>query len=70
MTTPIDALVLNARLRQSLETVRSLGRRGLAVAAMDTMADVPAFRDRFVAGCTSASRHVARDVARKGRARC
>jgi len=47
MTTPIDALVLNARLRQSLVTVRSLGRRGLAVAAVDTEADVPAFRSRW-----------------------
>jgi predicted ATP-grasp superfamily ATP-dependent carboligase len=47
MTTPIDVLVLNASLRQSLVTVRSLGRRGLAVAAVDTLADVPAFRSRW-----------------------
>jgi predicted ATP-grasp superfamily ATP-dependent carboligase len=47
MTTPIDVLVLNAGLRQSLVTVRSLGRRGLAVAAADTLADVPAFRSRW-----------------------
>jgi hypothetical protein len=47
MTTPIDVLVLDARLRQSLVTVRSLGRRGLAVAAVDTLADVPAFRSRW-----------------------
>jgi predicted ATP-grasp superfamily ATP-dependent carboligase len=47
MTTPIDVLVLDARLRQSLVTVRSLGRRGLAVAAVDTQADVPAFRSRW-----------------------
>jgi predicted ATP-grasp superfamily ATP-dependent carboligase len=47
MTTPIDVLVLDARLRQSLVTVRSLGRHGLAVAAVDTMADVPAFRSRW-----------------------
>jgi predicted ATP-grasp superfamily ATP-dependent carboligase len=47
MTTRIDVLVLDAGLRQSLVTVRSLGRRGLAVAAADTAADVPAFRSRW-----------------------
>src|SRR2546425_12306410 len=42
-----DALVLDARLRQSLATVRSLGRRGLAVAALDTSRDAPAFSSRW-----------------------
>ena len=47
MVTPIDALVLDASLRQSLATIRSLGRRGLAVGAVDAVADVPAFRSRW-----------------------
>jgi predicted ATP-grasp superfamily ATP-dependent carboligase len=56
MTAQTDAIVLDARLRQSLVAIRSLGRRGLAVAALDTADDVPAFssrwcRRRFV--CTS-----------------
>lgn len=42
-----DALVLDARLRQSLTTVRSLGSRGLHVAALETVADVPAFSSRW-----------------------
>jgi predicted ATP-grasp superfamily ATP-dependent carboligase len=42
-----DALVLNARLRQSLVTVRSLGQRGLRVAAVDTSSRVPAFASRW-----------------------
>src|SRR2546425_279076 len=42
-----DALVLNAGLRQSLVTVRSLGRRGLAVAALETFDNVPAFSSRW-----------------------
>lgn len=37
-----DALVLNARLRQSLATVRSLGSRGLRVAALETFDELPA----------------------------
>jgi len=37
-----DAFVLNARLRQSLVTVRSLGRRGLRVAALETLDGLPA----------------------------
>jgi predicted ATP-grasp superfamily ATP-dependent carboligase len=37
-----DALVLNARLRQSLMTVRSLGNRGLRVAALETFDGLPA----------------------------
>ncbi|GAC1362548.1 MAG: hypothetical protein PVS3B1_07520 [Ktedonobacteraceae bacterium] len=42
-----DALVLDAALRQSLVTVRSLGRRGLAVAALETSPDVPTFASRW-----------------------
>src|SRR2546430_14670874 len=42
-----DALVLNASLRQSLVTVRSIGRRGLAVAAAETHASTPAFSSRW-----------------------
>src|SRR2546429_7538303 len=43
-----DALVLDARLRQSLMTVRSLGSRGLRVAALETFAaGAPAFSSRW-----------------------
>jgi len=42
-----DALILNARLRQSLVAVRSLGRRGLRVAAVDTIRNAPAFSSRW-----------------------
>jgi predicted ATP-grasp superfamily ATP-dependent carboligase len=42
-----DALVLDARLRQALVTVRSLGKRGLSVAAAEAFADVPAFSSRW-----------------------
>jgi len=42
-----DALVLNAPLRQSLVTVRSLGRRGLRVAAVATVRNAPAFSSRW-----------------------
>jgi predicted ATP-grasp superfamily ATP-dependent carboligase len=45
--TSMDALVLDARLRQSLVAVRSLGRRGLTVGALDTAADAPAFASRW-----------------------
>jgi predicted ATP-grasp superfamily ATP-dependent carboligase len=46
--TPVyDALVLDARLRQSLVTVRSLGSRGLRVAALETGSNVPAFSSRW-----------------------
>jgi len=45
-TVACDALVLDARLRQSLVTVRSLGRRGLSVAALDGI-NVPAFSSRW-----------------------
>src|SRR5256886_15250019 len=41
-----DALVLDAALRQSLVTVRSLGRRGLRVAAAETHDHAPAFASR------------------------
>jgi predicted ATP-grasp superfamily ATP-dependent carboligase len=42
-----DVLVLDALLRQSLVTVRSLGKRGLAVAALETSDAVPAFSSRW-----------------------
>ena len=45
-TKTYDACVLDAQLRQSLVTIRSLGKRGLAVAAMETKA-VPAFASRW-----------------------
>lgn len=45
-----DALILNARLRQSLATVRSLGRRGLRVAAVASAGRaVPTFASRWCA---------------------
>jgi predicted ATP-grasp superfamily ATP-dependent carboligase len=47
MPRSIDAIVLDARLRQSLVAVRSLGRRGLAVAALDVVPDVPTFWSRW-----------------------
>src|SRR5579863_96474 len=42
-----DALVLDARLRQSLVTVRSLGRRGLSVAAVGSCGNLPTFSSRW-----------------------
>jgi predicted ATP-grasp superfamily ATP-dependent carboligase len=42
-----DVLVLDAHLRQSLVTVRSLGRRDLRVAALDTTRPIPAFFSRW-----------------------
>jgi predicted ATP-grasp superfamily ATP-dependent carboligase len=44
-----DVLVLNARLRQALVTVRSLGSRGLRVAAMETFngLPIPAFSSQW-----------------------
>lgn len=42
-----DALVLDARLRQSLATVRSLGSRGLRVAALGNSPGLPAFSSRW-----------------------
>lgn len=41
-----EALILDAALRQSLVTIRSLGSRGLSVAALDRV-DVPAFSSRW-----------------------
>jgi predicted ATP-grasp superfamily ATP-dependent carboligase len=42
-----DALVLDARLRQSLVSVRSLGRRNLRAAALETFDGVPAFSSKW-----------------------
>lgn len=42
-----DALVLDARLRQSLLTVRSLGKQGLYVASLGTSGGLPAFSSRW-----------------------
>lgn len=42
-----DVLVLDGRLRQSLATVRSLGRRGIRVAVLETRANAPAFSSRW-----------------------
>jgi len=42
-----DALVLDASLRQALVTVRSLGRRGLTIAAAETHPEAPAFASRW-----------------------
>lgn len=42
-----DALVLDAELRQALLTVRSLGRRGLCVAAVGIAAGEPTFASRW-----------------------
>jgi cation diffusion facilitator CzcD-associated flavoprotein CzcO/CelD/BcsL family acetyltransferase involved in cellulose biosynthesis/predicted ATP-grasp superfamily ATP-dependent carboligase len=47
VTLAFDALVLDARLRQSLVTVRSLGRRGLSVAALESFNNVPTFSSRW-----------------------
>jgi predicted ATP-grasp superfamily ATP-dependent carboligase len=45
-----DALVLDAGLRQSLVTVRSLGQRGLRVAALEASKSVPTFSSRWCQG--------------------
>jgi len=42
-----DALVLDASLRQALATVRSLGRRELTVAVVETHPEAPAFASRW-----------------------
>jgi predicted ATP-grasp superfamily ATP-dependent carboligase len=42
-----DALVLDARLRQSLAAVRSLGSRGLQVAALGSTGRLPTFSSRW-----------------------
>jgi predicted ATP-grasp superfamily ATP-dependent carboligase len=44
---PYDALVLDAGLRQSLVTVRSLGHRGLRIAALEASKSVPTFSSRW-----------------------
>src|SRR6266567_222938 len=50
-TTPINALVLDADSRQALVTVRSLGRRGFSVAAVEAFRNAPAFSSRWCAQC-------------------
>jgi predicted ATP-grasp superfamily ATP-dependent carboligase len=55
--TMYDALVLDARQRQSLGAVRALGRRGLRVAAADTIATAPAFSSRWCADRFVAPQH-------------
>lgn len=50
-TARYDALVLDARLRQSLVAVRSLGSRGLRVAALDTSGNAPTFSSRWCKQC-------------------
>src|SRR5512132_1214696 len=42
-----DVLLLDAHLRQAIVAIRSLGRRGLAVAALNSIAAVPAFSSRW-----------------------
>jgi predicted ATP-grasp superfamily ATP-dependent carboligase len=42
-----DALILDARNRQALAAVRSLGRRGLRVAGLENGGSVPAFASRW-----------------------
>ncbi len=42
-----DALVLDARLRQSLVTVRALGQQRIRVAALETTPDAPSFASRW-----------------------
>ncbi len=42
-----DALILDARLRQALVSLRSLGQQGLNVAALETCPGVPAFFSRW-----------------------
>jgi predicted ATP-grasp superfamily ATP-dependent carboligase len=42
-----DALIMEARLRQSLVATRSLGSRGVRVAAMETVKSVPTFWSRW-----------------------
>ena len=46
-TLSYDALILDASLRQSLVSVRSLGRHGLRVAALDTLDAAPTFSSRW-----------------------
>jgi predicted ATP-grasp superfamily ATP-dependent carboligase len=44
-----DVLVLDARARQALVTVRSLGRRGIRVATLEAFDGAPAFSSRWCA---------------------
>src|SRR5690348_8661743 len=47
-TSPIyDVLLLDARNQQSLATIRSLGSRGLRVAALDSCRSAPTFASRW-----------------------
>ncbi len=46
-TTFYDALILDAGLRQSLVSIRSLGNRGLHIAALDILSSTPAFSSRW-----------------------
>src|SRR3989442_12991957 len=46
-TPAMDVLVLDAGTRQSLVTMRSLGRRNLSIAAMETFRNAPAFSSRW-----------------------
>jgi predicted ATP-grasp superfamily ATP-dependent carboligase len=45
--TNYDVLILDAYLRQALVSIRSLGRRGLRIAALDSNSAVPAFSSRW-----------------------
>ena len=45
--TTFDVLLLDAHLRQAIVAIRSLGRRGLAVATMNPLTAVPAFSSRW-----------------------
>jgi predicted ATP-grasp superfamily ATP-dependent carboligase len=45
--TTYDALILDAYLRQSLVSVRSLGSKGLRIAALNTESAIPAFSSRW-----------------------
>ncbi len=46
-TIAFNALILDASLRQSLVTVRALGRRGISVAAVESFNKGPAFSSRW-----------------------
>lgn len=65
-TIAADALILDAKLRQSLVSVRSLGKRGLAVAALESSAsnssDVPTFSSRWCQQKNACSAHEGTDA--------
>ncbi len=46
-TASYDVLILDAYLRQALVSIRSLGRRGLRIAALDSNSTPPAFSSRW-----------------------